>query len=80
MCIKWFHAASLISVLIGTWFLAFGLKVRPGITSELSKQLEIEKKELICPSDVRQRPGLFWVGLMLITVGSLIELWLMVCT
>ena len=79
MLIKYFHAASLIAILTGTWFLAFGLKVRPGISSELRKNLEIEKSGMICPSDVRQRPGLFWIGLLLITIGALIELVLLVC-
>jgi len=59
MLIKCLHAASLISVLIGTWFLAFVLKVLAGISSELRKNLEIEKKGLICPSNVRQRSCLF---------------------
>jgi hypothetical protein len=77
---KLLQIASIISVLAGTWFLAFGLRVRSGIDSGLKKELDVEKKGLISPTDVSQRPALFWIGLALITFGALLEFFLITCT
>jgi hypothetical protein len=74
MWIKGLQATSVILVAVGTWLLAFGLKVRPGINQALEKELDLEKKGLVSPSAVRQRPAFFWVGLGLITAGALIAL------
>lgn len=73
-CIKLLHVFSAVSVLSGTWFLAFGLRVREGIDRKLKKELGTSMDDKIVPSDVSQRPELFWVGLTLITLGALLEL------
>jgi len=79
MLTRWFQVVSVVSALTGTWFLAFGLKVRPGMARSLERDLEVEKKGLISPSSVRQRPVFFWVGLVLVSVGAVIQVWLLLC-
>ena len=65
--------ASLALGLVGTWLLAFGLKVRPGISRDLRKELGLDETDLIAPSDVRTRPGLFWGGLLLLTLAGTLQ-------
>ena len=79
MSSRWLQVFSIVSALSGTWFLAFGLKVRPGMERSLERDLEVEKRGLISPSSVRQRPVLFWVGLVLVSVGAVIQVWLLIC-
>ncbi len=62
MWIKGLQATSVILITVGTWLLAFGLKVRPGIDQALEKELDLEKKGLVSPSAVRQRPAFFLGG------------------
>ena len=66
---------SISSALIGTFMLAFGLKVKSGISKSLRKELG-NKQDLIAPSDVRQRTILIALGLALITIAAGIQLWL----
>jgi hypothetical protein len=73
-CIKLLHVFSAVAVLSGTWYLAFGLRVREGIDPKLRKELGAAMDGKVAPSDVSQRPVLFWVGLTLITLGALLEL------
>jgi len=72
---KVLQALSIVLALIGTYLLAFGLKVRTGISDELRKELEIEKKELIAPADVRQRTSVVSWGLVMISLAALLQLW-----
>lgn len=67
---------SIILTLVGTYMLAFGLRVKTGITDDLRKELDIEKKGLISASNVRQRPCMINCGLGLITLASLIQIWI----
>lgn len=62
---------SIIFTLIGTIMVAFGYKVKEGISKELRKQLEIDKKDFILPSDIQQCPWLFYGGLVLILLSTL---------
>ena len=71
--------SSIILGLIGTFLLAFGLRVREGISSDLRRELKIEEKGLIAPSDVRQRIGLFYGGLLLLTVSAVLQIGLLFC-
>ena len=73
-----FKILSIVLMVAGTWCLAFGLRVRSGISADLRKSLNIEDKDLIPPADVWQRKGLFWCGLVLITVGALLQIWFIV--
>jgi hypothetical protein len=69
------QALSVILVLTGTWFLAFGLRVKEGIDPSFRKTLGPALQEKIIPGDVSQRRVLFWIGLGLITIGAFLELW-----
>ena len=80
MLFKFLQIGAAVLVLTGTWFLAFGLRVRAGIEKGLKEELKLEEKGLISPSDVRQRPVLYWIGLGLITAGAVLELIVLVCT
>lgn len=73
MWLKAFQLLSLVIVLTGTWLLAFGLKVRGGLSKELDKEIRPEEKGPVAPSEVRQHPALFWTGLGLITAGVVLE-------
>jgi len=73
---KLIQALSIVAALAGTFLLAFGLKVRPGISDDLRKQLRIEEKGLVSPSDVQQRWGFVVWGLVLVTIAALLQLWL----
>jgi hypothetical protein len=73
-----FEILSIVLMVTGTWCLAFGLRVRTGISDDLRRDLNIEDKDLIPPTDVRQRTGPFWCGLSLITVGALLQIWFIV--
>ena len=73
------QSLSVILALIGTFLLAFGLKLRPGISEPLRKGLDLENRDLVSPSEVRQRNALVWTGLVLISVAAAIELYVVVC-
>ena len=62
---------SIVFTLIGTIMVAFGYKVKEGISRELRKQLKLDQKDLIVPSDIQQRPWLFYGGLVLILLATL---------
>ena len=65
---------STILALAGTWFLAFALRIRQGISEELEKELQLEERGLITPSSVRQNTLLFWTGLAMISLAALLQL------
>ena len=73
---KLLHFASIIFALAGTYLLAFGLKIRSGISNDLRENLDIERKDLIAPSDVTQRTKMVSSGLLLITIAAALQLWL----
>ena len=71
---KLLHITSAVLILVGTWFLAFGLRIIEGIEPKLRKKLRSSLEDKIVCSDVSQRSVLFWTGLGLITLGILIDL------
>lgn len=73
---KLVQVISVIAALTGTFLLAFGLKVRPGIRDDLRKNLKLEEKDLVSPSDVQQRWGFVVWGLVFVTIAALLQLWL----
>ena len=76
---KSLQAISIILALAGTFMLAFALKIRTGISNELRKELEIDKQNLISPTDVRLSRWLFICGLILISVAAGLQLWRILC-
>ena len=70
--------ASIVLTLIGTWFLALGLRIREGMNPKFRKNLRL-KDDTIVPSDVSQHRFLFRIGLGLITLGALLEIWTTYC-
>lgn len=80
MSCKVLQAISVILALGGAFMLAFGLRVRTGISDDLRKQLHIEERNLISPSDVRQRTGLTTCGLVIIILAAVFQLWAIVCS
>lgn len=77
---KFVQAISIVAALTGTFLLAFGLKVRPGISDDLRKELRIEEKGLVSPSDIQQRWGFVVWGLIFVTIAALLQLWLILCS
>ena len=73
---KLVQVVSVIAALAGTFLVAFGLKVRPGISDDLRKELRIEEKGLVSPSDVQQRWRFVVWGLVFVTTAALLQLWL----
>lgn len=65
--------------LIGGFMLAFGYQVIEGISRNLRKELETEKKGLIAVSDIKRRPWLFYGGLVLLFLAAVLQV-LMVAT
>jgi len=76
---KLIQTISIIFALIGTFLLAYGLKVKTGISNDLRKDLDIDKKRLIPPSDVVQRGTLVRWGLVLITIAAGLQLSVVLC-
>ncbi len=76
--IKWMQIASVILALAGTYILAFGLRVREGISKEIWEQIKTEAERIGAyqPSEVRQRKNLIYVGLALITIAAILQSWL----
>lgn len=66
--------ASITLTLIGTWLLALGLRIREGMNPKFRKNLRLTDDKIV-PSDVSQHRLLFWIGLGLITLGALLEIW-----
>ena len=73
-----FEILSIVLMVAGTWCLAFGLRVRPGISDDLRRDLNTESTDILAAADVRKRKGPFWCGLVLITVGALLQIWFIV--
>ncbi len=76
--IKWMQIASVILALAGTYMLAFGLRVREGISKEIWNQIKTEAERIGAyqPSDVWQRKNLIYAGLALITIAAILQSWL----
>ena len=77
---KLVQALSIIAALAGTYLLAFGLKIRPGISDDLRKKLKIEEKDLVSATDIQQRGAFIVWGLVLVTIAALLQLWLILCS
>lgn len=74
MC-RFIQVASIVLGLSGTWLLAYGLKVKEGISREMRKELKLEERpDIIVPSDVRQVPCLFYSGLILISIAAIAQI------
>jgi hypothetical protein len=73
------QACTTLLWLAGTFMLAFGLRIKEGIDPSLRKELKIEEKGLIAPSDVRQRPFLIYGGLIVVTMAAAAELYSVFC-
>ena len=76
---KLVQVISVVAALIGTFLLAFGLKIRPGISDDLRKELKIEENGLVSPSDVQQRWRFVVWGLVFVTIAALLQVWLILC-
>ena len=77
---KLFQTIPIFLTLAGTFMLAFGLKIREGISTDLKQKLEAEKKELVSPTDVKQCTILINIGLLLISAAAIFQLWLLFCS
>lgn len=64
---------SITFTLIGTFMVAFGYRSREGISTELRKQLEIDRLNLIVPTDIKKRPWLFYGGLILLGLATIVQ-------
>lgn len=72
---KIIQIAAIISSLVGTYFLAFGLKIKRGIDEGFEKELGLNKRnDLVAPSDVRQNKIYFILGLAFITLAALLQI------
>jgi len=73
---KLINILSTLSALIGTWLLAFGLRIKEGIDPKFRKEFgpSFKDKNLIIPADVSQRKLLFWIGLLLISLGAFLQI------
>lgn len=78
MWTKWMQAVTVILALVGTYFLAFGLRVRGSVSNDLRRESKIPEN-LIDPSSVRPRNGLIVLGLGLITLAAGIQIWIIIC-
>ena len=74
MCIKILETVAIILALGGTFLLAFGLRIRTGIEKKFKKELKLENKDLISPSDVQQNTAFFIIGLGMIFLAALIQI------
>ena len=74
MCIKILETVAVILALGGTFLLALGLRIRTGIEEKFKKELDLEKKGLISPSEVQQNTAFFIVGLAIIFLAALIQI------
>ena len=73
------QAASVIFTLVGTFFLAFGLKVRSSISDDVKVDLHLDDDK-IDPSNIKQHTGLIWWGLILISLAAATEIYLIICS
>ena len=76
---QFIEVSTIIIALVGTFLLANGLRVKTLIAKDLSEKLELEKKNLIAPSEIVQRTGLIYAGLILITISGLLQLLVVLC-
>ena len=74
MCIKTLETVAILLALGGTFLLAFGLRIRTGIDKKYKRELKLEKKGLIPPSDVQQNTSFFIIGLVMIFLAAFIQI------
>ena len=67
-------AFGVIIALAGTILLAVGLRLKSGIEKGFARKQQLDKKDLVIPSEVKQRLGLIIIGLILILIASIIQL------
>ncbi len=70
------HLISIILGLIGTYLLSFSLKIESQYSIEFVKSLKLKDKDLIAPTEAKQKNKLFWLGLIFITLVAMIQLFL----
>jgi len=66
----------IITVVIGTVFLAFSVKVKRQYQGDIANtvdRLKKENPELLEPTETSINPYLFWFGLFLVAVGSILQ-------
>ena len=70
-----FSHIGIISVLIGTFLLAFSVKVKRMYKGDMANVVDRLKKlhHIVEPTETYIRPGLFWFGLFLVAVGSILQ-------
>ena len=73
--VSFLQITSILLALAGTWLLAFGLKIKRGMSSDIEKQLP-KRDDLATITDVRNRPALLYCGLALITLAGLLQIWI----
>jgi len=72
---KYLQITSIVLVLAGTYFLAYGLKIKRGIDEKFEKDLGLDKRDdVITPGDIKQKKGLFRLGLFFITISALLQI------
>jgi MFS family permease len=65
----------------GVFFIAFGLIIKEGIEKDFNQgalKNEIEKKGT--PQNVKQNRPVFYIGLLLISIAALIQIWFILCS
>lgn len=71
---------SILFTVIGTFMVAFGYRAKQGISNDLREQLKIDEKDLIVPSDIKQRPVVFYGGLLLLALAAICQILLISST
>jgi hypothetical protein len=74
---KILETIAILLALGGTLLLAFGLKIKAGIQRGLAEELDLVKRGLIVPTDVRQNAAFFMVGLGMVSLAAAIQIILM---
>ncbi len=64
--------SGILLVVFGTLFMAFSVHYKEGVAPELRRLIYIPK-DVVVPTEARLIPWKFWVGLVLIAVGSLLQ-------
>jgi hypothetical protein len=72
----WSNIFSIVVGLIGAYCLSFSLKISTQYSKELVKELKLDEENYTIPTNVSQREGLFWWGIALITLASLVQMFL----
>ncbi|MBI5579607.1 MAG: hypothetical protein HY895_10680 [Deltaproteobacteria bacterium] len=67
------NLVSIILGLMGTYLLAFSLKIKSQYSIDLVKLLKLEDRDLVSPTEVKQKNKSFWWGLILLTFVAMIQ-------